>query len=196
MTPTRQYTKVARAEAEERTRNALLDAAERSFFEGTVQRKSLAVLAEDAGTTKQTLLRHFGSRKGLTEAAYARGAERVRDHRMAAPTDDVGGAIENLLDHYEELGDKALAMSALSASDFGADFAELGKRFHREWVDHAFGSWLDAASKAGRKLLRGALIALCDVQTWAILSHDLGYSRAEIQATLMTAIERLLEESP
>lgn len=34
---------------------------------------------------------------------------------------------------------------------------------------------------------------LCDVQTWWILSHDLGLPREEIQKILAALIERLVE---
>src|SRR4051812_35020385 len=64
----RTYTQVARAEASERTRDALLDAATEAFFSGTWGSLSLDAIASAAGTTKQTLLRHYGSKQGLFEA--------------------------------------------------------------------------------------------------------------------------------
>ncbi|MDX6722451.1 MAG: hypothetical protein QOD73_855, partial [Solirubrobacteraceae bacterium] len=100
--------KVARAEAEERTRTALLDAAERLFFERGWEGTSLGAVATDAGVTKQTLLRHFGSKDGLLEHAFARAYDQVRDQRWDVPGDDVEHAVDNLLDHYEAVGDRAL----------------------------------------------------------------------------------------
>jgi hypothetical protein len=47
-----------------------------------------------------------------------------------------------------------------------------------------------------RERYRAALIALCDVHTWWLLSHDLGFERAEVRATLANAIERLLAVQP
>jgi len=63
-------------------------------------------------------------------------------------------------------------------------------------VDLAFGAWLAAARPAERQRLRAALITVCDVQAWWILSHELKLSRAEVRATLILAIERLLGEHP
>jgi AcrR family transcriptional regulator len=100
--------KVARAETEERTRTALLDAAERLFFERGWEGTSLGAVATDAGVTKQTLLRHFGSKDGLLEHAFARAYDEVRDQRWDVPGDDVEHAVDNLLDHYEAAGDRAL----------------------------------------------------------------------------------------
>ena len=85
MTDTRTYTKVARAETEERTRRALLDAAEDAFFSRPWDQITLEAIAATAGVTKQTLLRHFGSKEGLFEQSYTRSFERVRAQRMAAP---------------------------------------------------------------------------------------------------------------
>jgi len=196
-TTTRRYTKVARARSEERTRADLLDAAERAFFSASWDTTTLADIAAEAGTTKQTLLRHFGSRDGLVQAGYERAIARISEQRMAAPTDDIAGAVDNLLDHYHEVGEQALMLSAALGADAMAEFAEAGRRFHHDWVDHAFGAWLSGCKPRERKQLRGALIALCDVQVWAILSRDLGYPRAQVRATLITAITRLLgEERP
>jgi hypothetical protein len=40
-----------------------------------------------------------------------------------------------------------------------------------------------------------ALIALCDVHTWRLLTHDLGLARSEVRATLIDAITRLTQET-
>jgi AcrR family transcriptional regulator len=190
----RPYTKVARAEGEERTRTALLDAAEEMFFSWPWDQVTLAAVASRAGVTKQTLLRHFGSKEGLLEQGFTRAAEAVEEQRFAAPTDDIEGAIDNLLDHYDERGDQALKLNAMDGSAPIAELRRRARRLHYEWVRHAFGPWLDAATAHSREHLEHALIALCDVHTWAILSRDLGLPRPEVRAALILAIRRLLEE--
>ena len=194
---TRSYNKVARARSEERTRSDLLDAAERAFFSGSWDKTTLEDVAADAGTTKQTLLRHFGSRDGLIKAGSERAFARISEQRMTAPADDIAGAIDNLLNHYYEVGERALLLSAATGDDTMGELAQAGRKFHHEWVDHAFGAWLAKRKPAERKRVRGAIIALCDVQSWAILSRDLGYPRTQVRQTLITAIESLLgEETP
>jgi AcrR family transcriptional regulator len=194
----RQDRQVARAEGLERTREALLDAAEAAFFAGRWDSASLAELAGAAGVTKQTLLRHFGSKGALRQAAMGRAMVRVRDQRWSAPTDDVAGAVANLLDHYEAVGERALMIGRLDRGDMTGEDAHTvssSREMHYEWVDHVFGARLSALPAVARGRRRAALITLCDVQTWWILSHDLGQARAETQATLTDAIERLLEET-
>lgn len=192
---TRPYRQAVRAERADRTRDALLDAAEDAFFSDQWEQVSLTEMAAAAGVTKQTLLRHFGSKEGLLEQAWTRGFERVRDQRWSAPTDDLPGAVDNLLDHYEEVGEGAMKIAAGGAR--GAAMAETGRvarKLHYDWVDHAFGAWLRRRRGKVRARDRAALIALCDVQTWWLLSHDLGLPRPEVRATLIRAIGSLLKE--
>jgi AcrR family transcriptional regulator len=193
MAEVRTYTKVARAEAEARTRDALLDAGQQLFFERGWEATSLAAVAAEAGVTKQTLLRHFGSKDGLLEQTFARASGTVRDQRFDVPGDDVERAVDNLLDHYEELGDRALKIDAMAEVDAVAEWVRKSREMHYEWVDHAFGAWLGASRGRDRERRRAALIALCDVHTWRLLGRHLGLPRAEVRATLILAIEGVLE---
>jgi AcrR family transcriptional regulator len=190
----RGYVKVARAEAEEQTREALLDAADDAFFSGPWEQASLDSVARAAGVTKPTLLRHFGSKQGLLERMLQRAFDEVEQQRLAVPTGDIAGAVENLLEHYEVRGGRAMRSSNLELSGPLVDIARRARQFHYDWVELAFGAWLRTARNGQRARLRAALIAICDVQTWWILSHDLGLSRAEVKATLILAIRRLLGE--
>ena len=191
---TRPYTKVARAAAEDRTHVALLDAAEQAFLVRLVGTMLARRGGRRAGVTKQTLLRHFGSKDGLLEQTYARAFERVRAQRLRAPSDDVAGAVDNLLDHYEEDGDRALRIGAMASSEPIAGLVAARRQLHYDWVDHAFGRWLARPRGRRRAHVRAALIALCDVQTWSILRRDLGLPRRDVRAALVLAIDRLLEE--
>src|SRR3954447_9957615 len=100
----RQYTQVARAESQKRTREALLHAAVERFLADRWDQATIEAIAADAGVTKQTLLRHFGSKAGLFEHARQRDCEQGRAQRFAVARVDIGPAVDNLLDHYEEWG--------------------------------------------------------------------------------------------
>ncbi|MEA2161374.1 MAG: hypothetical protein QOD66_3754 [Solirubrobacteraceae bacterium] len=191
----RSYTQVARAKSQERTRAALIDAAAEVFFSGRWEQVSLAEMALAAGVTKQTLLRHFGSKEGLLEQMLRYGFDLVRDQRWAAPTNDIDGAVDNLLDHYEQVGERSLVIgSGGGGSQAVAELGDSARQLHYDWVEHVFGAWLERLRANDRARCRAALIALCDVQVWWLWSHDLGMPRAEVRATLVQAIKRLLEE--
>jgi AcrR family transcriptional regulator len=192
----RTYAQVARAEGRDRNHASMLDAAEQAFFAGHWQDSSLERIAGNAGVTKQTLLRHFGSKENLLAQTYARGFAQVRDQRMSAPADDIEAAVDNLLDHYGELGERGLRLAAMDGDRQIAALVQKARELHYDWADHAFGGWLKPLRAADRRRRRAALIALCDVNTWWLLSHDLGFDRSQVRSTLIFAIRRLLEEQP
>ena len=109
----------------------------------------------------------------------------------------MAGALDNVLDHYEVWGERSIRIGAwqngLTAL---AAFSKAARQFHYEWIEHAFGRWLDILTEEARTRRRAALIAICDVQTWWILSHDLGLPRKEIHMILTDLVERLLAEKP
>jgi AcrR family transcriptional regulator len=192
----RPYKQVARAEAQQRTRNALLDAATDEFFEGDWLKASLESLAARAGVTKQTLLRHFGSKDGLLIQALLSLGTDARDQRWNAPKGDVAGAVENLLDHYEAWGKRSMRLGAWQGGPpLLALISQAARQFHYDWVEHAFAPQLEGLRGKARTRRRAALIALCDVQTWWIWSHDLGLPRSEVKAILTDLIERSIAEA-
>jgi AcrR family transcriptional regulator len=189
----RPYKKVAREQSQQRTREALLEAAIDEFYADRWSKISLEALAARAGVTKQTLLRHFGSKEGLLIQALVRGAAQVLDERWSAPVGDIDGAIENLLDHYELWGRRARQIGAWQdAPSVLAKLSQAGRQLHYQWVDFAFAPQLEGLDGANHARRRAELIVICDVQTWWILAHDLELPRAEIKAILIGMIDRTL----
>ena len=108
----RPYKQVARAQARQRTRDALQDAAIEEFTRGDWAKASLETLARRAGVTKQTLLRHYGSKDGLLMQALLHSASDAVQQRWSAPPGDVEGAVDNVLDHYDAWGERSLRVGA------------------------------------------------------------------------------------
>lgn len=192
----RPYRQAARAQAKERTRDALLDAAAEEFFAGGTL-GTLEGLASKVKVTKQTLLRHFGSKEGLFQQALERSASEVLDQRWSVPVGDVEGAVDNLLEHYDEWGERGMRLEAwqISPTPF-ARLARMGRRIHAEWVDYAFAPWLADRDEQARTRLRAQLIAICDVQVWWVLTHYLKLDRHEVKESLVEMIEKLVGPNP
>jgi AcrR family transcriptional regulator len=192
----RPYKQVARAQAQERTREALLEAAADEFYGNGWRTTSLEALSARAGVTKQTLLRHFGSKEGLLMQALARSASEVFDQRWGVPAGDLEAAVANLLDHYEEWGERSLRIGAWldGGTPALAKLSQMARQLHYDWVGYVFGPFLEGLQEPARARRRATLIALCDVHTWQLLSHDLGLPRAEVHATLTGAIGAVVAE--
>jgi AcrR family transcriptional regulator len=192
MMRSRTYVKVARAQRELRTRTALLEAAERAFFAGIWEATTLDAVAAGAGVTKQTLLRHFGTKDGLLEQTFQRAYDRVQAQRMRAPADDIDAAVENLLEHYDSVGDASLKIAAMRGGQLITELGRRARQLHYDWIDHAFGAWLAALLPRDRAHVRATLITICDVRAWDILTNELGLSRADTKAALILTVRRLL----
>jgi AcrR family transcriptional regulator len=191
----RPYKQVARAQAQERTRDALIDAAKDEFFAGNWLKASLESLSAKAGVTKQTLLRHFGTKDGLLMQGMTRLGSEMRDQRWSAPVGDIPSIVDNLLEHYDDWGQRSMRLGAWqSGPTILAMISQAARQFHYDWVEYAFAPQLKGLRGKARARRRVALIAICDVQTWWILSHDLELPQTEVRAILIDLIERLVEQ--
>ncbi|MBK9088576.1 MAG: TetR/AcrR family transcriptional regulator [Holophagales bacterium] len=181
----RTYRMGVRAEAAAATHRCILEVAIRLLGDRFYDEVSLAEVARGAGVTVQTVLRRFGSKEGLTEAATALGVERVRAERWSSPPGDLDDAVRGLLAHYEAWGDRSLRFLAQEqrVAAMGG-VVRAGRALHHDWVDHAFEPWLARKRGAMRARLRARLIAVTDVYVWKIVRRDLGLDERAAEATL------------
>src|SRR6187200_640920 len=131
-------------------------------------------VARASGVTVRTILRRFGSREGVLEAAFEPLKNEVTSLRVATPPGDVDAAITSVLDQYEQIGD--FNIRALEAEDQMALVhrgLELGRQSHREWLEFAFAPQLDAVRGHEREARLVALYAATDIYLWKLLRRDL-----------------------
>ena len=182
----------ARAEASAALRERIVDSTERLFTELASDRFSLEDVAVGAGTTVQTVLRHFGSKDQLLRATMARGMDRVRQQRMQAPVDDVGAAVRNLVAHYEDLGDTVLRwLAEEDRNPFMHEILAHGREFHHDWVTRTFASQLERARGVAKRRRLAQLVAITDVYVWKLLRRDMRLSRQQTQVAIIELIEAL-----
>lgn len=174
----------ARAEAAASTHERILEVAIRELGDRFYEEVSLAEVARGAGVTVQTVLRRFGSKDGLAEAATAAGVERVRAERWSSPPGDLDAAVRGLLAHYEAWGDRSLRFLAQEERIAAMGrVTEAGRALHREWVDHVFAPWLSRKRGGARTRLRARLVAVTDVYVWKIFRRDLGLDPRAVEVT-------------
>src|ERR1700729_2497614 len=135
----RPYQMVARAQSAAATRERILDVAVEAFWEQPDEQVSLDQVARRAQVSVQTVIRRFGGRDGLFAAAVERETERTRAERDRAPVGDPQAAVSILLDHYEALGDRVLALlgEEQRLPRLG-EVADAGRKLHREWCQRVF----------------------------------------------------------
>jgi AcrR family transcriptional regulator len=182
----RPYRMRARAEAAAETGRRILEATIELHRERFFDQVSLEDIAERAGVTVRTVIRRFGNKERLVEAAAEEGTRRVTDQRYQAPIGDVEGAVNNLVDHYEEWGDTALRLLAQE---------ERVAAFRHGWVERTFAPLLAKRTGEERRRLLAELIAVCDVYFWKLLRRDLGLGREQTEVAIRETILALNGEA-
>jgi AcrR family transcriptional regulator len=183
----------ARADTVAATQARILDVAYELFAERDFADVPLSDVAEHAGTTVQTILRHFATKGGVADALIRRESARIMAEREQVPVGDVHAVAPYLARHYAEEGDAVLRMlAAEQRSEVAAQAVANGRRLHREWVARTFAPWLEGLGAAARRRRVEQLVAVTDVYTWKLMRRDGGLDDRQYRLAireLLTAIE-------
>ncbi len=186
---TRGYRMRQRAESTAATRLRIIDAA----LELDDPRVSIAAVAQRAGVSSRTVLRHFGDRNGLFAASVEAATERIREQRFSVPAGDVDAAVANLVAHYEEHGDGVIARLAQEGEDERIDHVlDSGRELHRRWVAEKLGPLLADVDTPTRRRRLAQLVAVCDVYTWKLLRRDSGLGAGETRKAIAELVRGLI----
>jgi AcrR family transcriptional regulator len=192
----RSYSMAKRSATADATREKILRSTLQLATEKLTVEIVLADVAKRAGVTVQTILRHFGTRDGLFDAAVNYGGSEIIAER-ATPVGDVAHALEVIVDHYEARGDWVIALLGQEASDERIRGITVpGKQLHREWVETVFEPQLAGRSGASRELTIDLLVVATDVYCWKILRRDRGLNRDETERAMRLLVEAVLAISP
>jgi AcrR family transcriptional regulator len=193
----RTYTSDARAEGAAATRARILQTATDLLRERLRTDIRLEDVAVGAGVSEMTVLRAFGSKQKLLDAALAQAREQIVGQRQEPAPGDVAGSIAALFAHYEQLGDLVVNNLAEEASDPEvAKVVRLGRADHKAWVQRQFGPQLARRPAAERALLVDALVVACDVYVWKRLRRDMRRSRPQAIRTVQRLVEGVLDARP
>lgn len=189
----RAYNQVARAatsrETEEQIAAAFLRLMQKKWFDEI----TLDDIADEAGTTRQTIIRRYGGKSGVLAAFVENIDKFIRTQRWKVPVGDIDAAVSCLVEEYEDLGPWLIRTLSLEGR-----FSELrpgldkGRAGHREWIAYAFGPWLDKLERAEREKLLLELIVVTDVWTWHILRNDQKLESKKVKELVKNMIERMV----
>jgi AcrR family transcriptional regulator len=188
----RPYRQTARALAAEQTGARILDAFERRIRESWFDEITLEQVAQDAGVTVQTVIRRFGGKDGLLEAAWQRLEEEIRERRQA-PAGDVRSAVRAIVEDYEHVGD--LVMRALAQEERHPAFKatnDIGRAHHRGWIEAAFAPWLVGQPRETQQRRVDALVAATDVYLWRLVRRDMGRSTRHLEAVMLDLVRGVI----
>jgi AcrR family transcriptional regulator len=173
---TRGYQQTVRAEASEASTRRIIEAflkrAESEWFD----KVRLEDIASDADVTVQTVIRKFGNKTGLLDAAHRHMGKNVMARRVTTPG-DVARAVDVLALDYEEAG--RLILRLLDQEERHPvlkPVLDAGRRGHRDWLAETFAEQLAARPPARRQATLDALVVAADLYVWKLLRLDLSRS--------------------
>jgi AcrR family transcriptional regulator len=180
---TKRYSMELRGAAAEATRERILGAAHELFLERWYDDVTLAVIAERAGVSGQTVINHFGGKEALFAGVQERFGRDVVSRRYSATPGNVESIVGVLVDDYEITGDAVIRLLALEEKvpSISPTLAA-GRKAHREWVEAMFGA----------PEVTPELVVATDVYTWKLLRRDQGLSRRKTAASMRRLIEGIL----
>ncbi|PZG24038.1 hypothetical protein C1I95_01450 [Micromonospora craterilacus] len=190
----RTYVQTARATATAGTRRRILDETVALVLRQASVDIVLADIAGAAGVSVQTVLRHFGSREGLFEAAVAHARQQVAAER-AAPAGDVNAAVSALFDHYDRWGETMLRLLAQEGGSAKTDaVTEHGRQFHDNWVREVFAPDLAIRPADQHEAIIDLLMIATDLYTWKLLTRDRRLPRQQAEQRMLRLIASILGE--
>lgn len=196
MAPKRRYRMGRRAAAAQQTGLRIIQATIDLYMIRWLEDLTLDEVAARAGVTVQTVLRRFGSKAELIQAVGESLLRQVLSQRSQAPLGDIDGAVANLLEHYEAVGDLMLRTLAQEGRhEVLRAFAEQGRTVHRAWVEAAFAPFLVTQAPEGRQGLVNRLIVVTDLYAWKLLRRDMGRGRDETEREIVEMVNAVLERA-
>lgn len=183
-TTPRPYRLGVRAESAEATYNGILDAFVARLGASWFEQVTLDAVAADAEVSVQTIVRRFGGKEGLLEAACHRLGQEITGRR-ATPAGDAEKAAEHLAADYEAVGDFVMRFLAQEdRSPAVRKFTDHGRAHHRQWLTEVFAPQLARWSGAELTTHLDLLVAATDLYVWKLVRRDMGRSSKKYRAIL------------
>jgi AcrR family transcriptional regulator len=187
--PRRRYRQDARARGAEATRRRILAATEALLREKPAAAVPIAAVAQAAGTSVPTLLRHFPTKDSLISVTLTGALTRVRADRPRVSPGDHLGAARVLAEEYERHAPLLRAAeAALPAARRGFEAAH---RLHRDWLARTFAPGLSPLPPVVHRRRLAQLVAVSGPAPWRTLREAEHLGTAQAQATLAELLRAL-----
>jgi AcrR family transcriptional regulator len=189
---TRAYQMRARAESTAETASKIIRVTTDLWREKSLDDITLQDVADRAGVTVQTVIRRFGSKDGLVEAAIVSGETGVRDDQNDVPAGDIEKALDYILAHYAR--DGAAVLRTLAVEDqlpAAKRLGEHGRQVHRAWCARTFAPYLPPDTSETYPVRLDAFVAATDLYLWKLIRCDLGRTADQTRQVMGTLLRAL-----
>ncbi len=191
----RTYRQGVRAEAAQAAGDRILSAFSDRLRDDWFDQIRLEDVAADAGVSVQTVIRRFGGKEGLIDAAHQRMGQEIMARRVA-PKGDVAAGVKVVIEDYEKAG--PMVLRALAQEDrFPAirQVTDVGRKAHRAWLADLFSASLEPLPAAKARALLDALVVATDLYVWKLIRIDMRRSTAELQTLMENMIRDALRRA-
>lgn len=189
----RQYTQTTRSDQTLARRQQMIQAVFALIDRGSFGEVTLQGVADEAGVSLKTVVRHFGSKEELMRQAMeeARGVE--EDNR-SIPVGDLDVVSRVLGERYEEMAEQIYRMGDVELS-YGwlSDWVQMARRSHLDWLAEAFEAWLppDGPEREDRLM---CLFSATEIRSWWAIRQRFGYSPERARAVMLRQLEALTSQ--
>jgi AcrR family transcriptional regulator len=153
---------------------------------------TLDEVASAAGVTVQTVIRRFGGKDGLLEAARDHLGDEIRERRNVR-SGDIEHAVDVLIKDYEAQGDLVLRLLAQEerypALSVVCDY---GRAEHRAWIADICAPYVSKLPQGAQRDCVDGLVVATDIYTWKLLRRDMKRSAAKYKAQVLQMVGAIL----
>jgi AcrR family transcriptional regulator len=191
---TRKYEMGVRAKAAEITSEEIIRVVGQLWMKYSIHEITLQMVAQNSGVTVMTILRKYGSKEGLFEAAIRADAAGIQDVRKDSQAGNISQAISTLMKEYEYAGPAVIRTLAVENDlPVAAKILKKGREVHKEWCQRIFAKYLPVSNDKEYLIMLGAFYAATDVYKWKLLRNDLGYSEEETEKIFIKTVRGIIK---
>ena len=189
----RAYRGTVQAEVAALTAQRIIQAGLALFDEQWGDTITLEQIAERAGVTTQTLLRHFGLKERLADIVSQEAFRLSQQQLIEPPIGDIASIASGLVTYYEAGGRRMLrGLAQEERYPELHNIIDVARSSHKAWLERAFASYLAELETTRRVRLLAQLYTITGVYTWYLLRHDWNLSCEETAKALQGILTALL----
>lgn len=187
------YDNSKRLKEAEKTRHEIIKAFGRLWNRYSINDITLEMIAEEAGMTTRTIMRKFGSKKGLLTESLPILADQIESERRETKVGDIDGILQALLSSYEIMGEAAIRTICLEPDlEIARKIGQKGRELHRKWCTEMFAPYLPEHHSPEFDVQLNAFIAATEIYLWKLMRKDLKLNKEQTLAIFKNLVEGLV----